>query len=160
LSGIPWARRKPAAKKPTIPWQEASKTQPVKNPPSKPHTQASKAKHLQDGIEAENLALAFLLARGLYLIDRNFRCRCGELDLIMQDQHTAVVIEVRLRNNAHYGSAQSSVGPVKQRRVSLCAQRWWQLHGQRQFTLMRFDVVAITEGQEPVWIQNAWLISN
>ncbi len=119
-----------------------------------------KAKHLQDGIKAENIALDFLLAQGLRFITKNFRCRCGELDLIMQDQHTAVVIEVRLRNNPHYGSAQSSVGSVKQRRVSLCAQRWWQLQGQRQFELMRFDVVAITEGQEPVWIQNAWLISN
>lgn len=56
----------------------------------------------QTGIKAENDALTFLQGQGLIPITRNFRCRFGEIDLIMQDGNTLVFIEVRKRKNRLY----------------------------------------------------------
>jgi len=85
---------------------------------------------------------------------------CGEIDLIMAQGSTAIIVEVRLRNNNRHGSALESVSTHKQARVSRCAKLWWVQKGQRQFKHLRFDVVALEHGTEPKWVQNAWQISN
>lgn len=94
------------------------------------------------------------------LVAQNHRCRCGELDLIMVQGDTAVVVEVRQRSNSRHGSALESVSTHKQSRVTRCAKLWWVQQGQRKFTHLRFDVVALESGSEPQWVQNAWQISN
>ena len=91
---------------------------------------------------------------------QNHRCRCGEIDLIMAHGDTAVIVEVRLRSNKRHGSALESVSIHKQSRVSRCAKLWWVQQGQRKFTHLRFDVVALENGTDPHWVQNAWQISN
>jgi putative endonuclease len=78
----------------------------------------------------------------------------------MAQGNTAVVVEVRLRNNRRHGSALESVSRAKQLRISRCASLWWAQQGQPRFTHLRFDVVAVESGNEPVWVQNAWQISN
>lgn len=105
-------------------------------------------------------ALRLLESKGLVLLARNHRCRCGELDLIMAQGETVVVVEVRLRNNLQHGSALESISSSKQSRVARCAMLWWAQQGQRSFKHLRFDVVALEKGAAPLWVQNAWQINN
>lgn len=156
LSGIPWATRKSRSPKTKIPWLAP------KEKPEIPHKVAPthKLALLVEGQLAETQALRLLEQHGLILVARNHRCRCGEIDLIMAHGNTAVVVEVRLRNNSRHGSALESISAHKQSRVSRCAKLWWVQQGQRKFTHLRFDVVALENGTEPQWVQNAWQISN
>ena len=156
LSGIPWGRRKSRSPKAKIPWL---------TPKEKPDTThrrppTHKIAVLAEGQLAETQALRLLERHGLILVTRNHRCRCGEIDLIMAHGNTAVVVEVRLRNNSRHGSALESISTHKRARVSRCAKLWWVQQGQRKFKHLRFDVVALENGTEPQWVQNAWQISN
>lgn len=159
LSSIPWGQTKPRPKKPRIPWLQKSAR------PAQPGTQSTLAQ-LQNaqrkalGEQAESQALEYLQSRGLTLIERNHRCRCGEVDLLMFTGKTAVVVEVRHRSSPTHGGAADSVTPRKQTRVSRCAMLWWVRTGQRQFTHLRFDVVALGTEHPPHWIQNAWQINS
>jgi putative endonuclease len=58
------------------------------------------------GAAAEALAAEFLVARGLIILERNYRCRSGEIDLIVRDRDTLVFVEVRLRSSAAFGGGQ------------------------------------------------------
>lgn len=69
------------------------------------------------GARAEQRAEQWLTRRGLHLLVRNYRCRQGEIDLIMKDGNTLVFVEVRLRSRSEFGSAAASVGHAKQRRL-------------------------------------------
>ncbi len=103
------------------------------------------------GRDAEARALAFLEQQGLTLIEKNFRCRTGEIDLIMRDAQTLVFIEVRSRKDRRFGGAAASVGPVKQQRLWRSAA--FYLLRFRKPPACRFDLVAI-EGDDMRWIKN------
>ncbi len=77
----------------------------------------TKAAHLIRGESAEQQAHSFLINKGLKPVCRNFRCKQGELDLIMTDNQTLVIIEVRFRKTDKYGSAVESVTHTKQSRI-------------------------------------------
>ncbi len=156
LSGIPWTTRKLRSPKTKIPWLAPKEKRNAESKSAPEHKLAL----LAEGQLAETQALRFLEQHGLILVARNHRCRCGEIDLIMAQGNTAVVVEVRLRNNSRHGSALESISSHKQARVSRCAKLWWVQLGQRKFTHLRFDVVALENGTEPQWVQNAWQISN
>ena len=103
------------------------------------------------GRDAEARALAFLLQQGLTLIEKNFRCRAGEIDLIMHDVQTLVFIEVRSRKNQRFGGAAASVGPVKQQRLWRSAS--FYLLKFPKPPACRFDLVAI-DGNDLRWMKN------
>ncbi len=103
------------------------------------------------GRDAEARALAFLEQQGLTLIEKNFRCRTGEIDLIMRDAQTLVFIEVRSRKDRRFGGAAASVGPVKQQRLWRSAA--FYLLRFRKPPACRFDLVAI-EGDDMRWMKN------
>ena len=103
------------------------------------------------GRDAEARALAFLQQQGLTLIEKNFRCRAGEIDLIMHDVQTLVFIEVRSRKNKHFGGAAASVGPVKQQRLWRSASLYLLKYPKPP--ACRFDLVAI-EGNDLRWMKN------
>lgn len=105
------------------------------------------------GAAAEDEALAWLEARGLRLLARNFRCRGGEIDLVMQHRDELVFVEVRARTSASHGTAAASVTPRKQARMVLAAQVWLQRH--RQPPRCRFDVVAL-DGPRLEWLPAAF----
>lgn len=109
--------------------------------------------HLAAGCEAEERACAHLRRRGLTLLERNFRCRRGEIDLIMRDGSTVVFVEVRYRRNARFGDSAETVDVRKQHRLLAAAQTYLQRNAHQ--TPCRFDVVAIT-GTELQWITNAF----
>ena len=109
------------------------------------------------GTAAEDLALRYLEVRGLTLVMRNFRCRTGELDLIMRDGEHLVFVEVRSRRHARYGTPAESVTRTKQQRLLRAAALY--LQRQRLDLPCRFDVVAIlhAEGEPQVeWIRDAF----
>jgi putative endonuclease len=108
------------------------------------------------GAEAEDLACAWLQARGLRLRERNYRCRRGEIDLIMQDGEQLVFVEVRYRRNSRYGSAAESVTAAKQTRLISAASQY--LQGQRGALACRFDVLALSgaNGERVDWIRDAF----
>jgi putative endonuclease len=104
------------------------------------------------GQSGEDDALAYLERQGLTLTERNFLCKGGEIDLIMQDREMLVFVEVRARAKATHGGAAASVTARKQARLILAAQVF--LQGHREPPPCRIDVVAI-DGGEIAWLQNA-----
>lgn len=104
------------------------------------------------GQAGEDAALAYLTAQGLTLLQRNFRCRGGEIDLVMQDGAALVFVEVRRRANLRHGGAAASVTRSKQARLIIAAQVYLQRY--RMPPACRFDVIAI-DGAQLDWLRNA-----
>jgi putative endonuclease len=118
------------------------------------------SKTADEGRNAENSARVYLEQQGLQLLTRNFRCKYGEIDLIMQDRDMLVFIEVRLRRNLRYGGALASITPDKQRKLLTTAEIYLQQHNARnRYAGMRFDVLGLSEtgdNTEFEWIKNAF----
>ncbi len=114
----------------------------------------AKAAHLIRGESAEEQAHKFLVNKVLKPVCRNYRCKMGELDLIMTDQKTLVVIEVRYRKTDQYGSALESITLAKQSRIIAATHSY--LSTQKEDRPLRFDVVAISGNGNLEWIQNAF----
>ncbi|MGI4716853.1 MAG: YraN family protein [Janthinobacterium lividum] len=104
------------------------------------------------GRQWEQAALLYLRRRGLRQVEENFRCKGGEIDLIMQDGDTLVFVEVRQRADMAHGGAAASITPAKIRRLVRAAQVYLL-----RFPVTppcRFDVVAI-DGEQVAWLKNA-----
>ncbi len=113
------------------------------------------------GQKTEQLALEYLQAKGLLLIERNWSCRAGELDLIMHDGATLVFAEVRYRKNNNFGGASASITPSKQKKIQLAAQFYLLRNPRWQNHPCRFDVMALEPKGESFsinWIQHAFLL--
>lgn len=108
------------------------------------------------GKRGEDRAASFLCARGYSLIERNFSCTVGELDIIARDGHTLVFVEVRYRSSGRYGSALETVGMAKMRQITRVARCYLDTRRPR-FRTFRFDVVGIT-GDRIDLIQDAFRI--
>lgn len=108
------------------------------------------------GREAEDSACAYLQARGLQLLTRNYRTRQGEIDLILADADSLVFVEVRYRAHARFGSAAESVDRRKQARLLACARHYLLTHPQAGGRPCRFDVVAVNGERSIEWIPNAF----
>lgn len=117
------------------------------------------AQHLQSGKLAEQLACDYLKQQGLKLIQRNFHCRHGEIDLIMQDGQTLVFVEVRYRRNAYHGSALESITSTKQSRIITTAQHYLMQSGWPHNC--RFDAIGVTAGStdQTLWIRVAFQLN-
>jgi putative endonuclease len=101
----------------------------------------------------------YLLARGLRLVARNFDCRFGEIDLVMEDRGTLVFVEVRGRSSRSLCTAVESVGRIKQARLILAARHLIATRPHLAERAMRFDVVAISRGHGDnavEWIRDAF----
>ncbi len=100
---------------------------------------------LEQGHAGEDRAVALLQAAGLRVLERNYRCKAGELDAIALDRDTLVFVEVRTRDRADRGSALEAIGAAKQRQVARVAAHYLRERHVSQHKL-RFDVVGITAG--------------
>jgi putative endonuclease len=114
----------------------------------------AKAAHLIRGESAEEQAHNFLIDKGLKPVSRNFRCKQGELDLIMTDRQMLVIVEVRFRKTDKYGSAAESITRAKQSRIIAATHVY--LASQKTDYPIRFDVVAMSGNGNIDWIQNAF----
>lgn len=113
------------------------------------------------GAASEARAEAFLHERGLRTRTRNYRCRGGELDLVMNDGDTLVFVEVRLRRPGQFASALESVTAGKQQRVIRAAQHYLLRYRLTERVRCRFDVVALDrlDPNAPVdWVSDAFTL--
>ena len=94
------------------------------------------------GAHGERIAAAYLTDLGLRLLDRNWRCRDGELDIVAREGAALVFCEVKTRRGIGYGHPVEAVTPAKQRRLRILAQRWLAAHEEHAPDL-RFDVVGV-----------------
>ena len=95
-------------------------------------------------------------ARGWRLLARNYTIRGGELDLVYLDAEHVVIVEVRYRARADYGSAAASVTATKQRRIVRAARHLLAFDARCGDRPFRFDVVGVDDGPELDWIENAF----
>ena len=105
------------------------------------------------GGAGEERAEELLARNGLAIVERNYRTKAGEIDLIARDGPTLVFVEVRLRSDASFGGALASITPRKQRRIVAAAKQY--LMSLRPLPPCRFDVVALENGT-PLWIRGAF----
>ena len=116
------------------------------------------AAHLKLGSDAEKIAEIFLQQKGLILVKRNFRCKHGEIDLIMRDGKALVFIEVRLRSHGGYvgyGGAAMSINHAKQHKLTCTAEFYLQVNGSAE---CRFDAILMQSADINAveWIKNAF----
>ena len=112
------------------------------------------------GAAAEEIATAYLAAHGAEILERNYRRRLGELDVIAREGDTLLIIEVRTRSTSAYGGAAASVDGRKRRRIVRAAQQLLQQRGELARLAVRFDVVVVsnvgTAEQTVDWIRHAF----
>jgi putative endonuclease len=99
------------------------------------------------GSEGERVTANYLASRGYHILERNFRCPGGEVDLIALDGATLVFVEVKLRRSLARGTPIEAVTTVKQGRVRQAAQVYLSYSG-RVFQRIRFDVVCVMKGSK------------
>ncbi|MDO4306274.1 MAG: YraN family protein [Eubacteriales bacterium] len=103
----------------------------------------------------EQKAAVYLESRGVKILERNFRCRTGEVDLIAKDGKYLVFIEVKYRLDRGSGSAAEAVSHKKQRVISRVADYYLVSHCKKEDTPCRFDVVTF-DGEKACWYQDAF----
>lgn len=110
------------------------------------------------GQQIEKQVSKHLQKQGMRFITRNYHCRGGEIDLIMQDQETLVFVEVRYRKSSRFGSALESVNKTKQSRIIHTAEHYLQ-QSRDNYQACRFDVVAVSPAETGFhfnWVKNAF----
>ena len=107
------------------------------------------------GAAGEQLAADYLMRQGLSVIERNFRVKGGEIDLVCRDGKTTVFVEVRLRSRSDFGGAAASITATKQARLILAARHWLLRHGE---TPCRFDCMLLDglESKNIEWLRDAF----
>ncbi len=114
--------------------------------------------HLKAGRLGEDLALNYLKKNGYRVVERNFRCNLGEIDIIATEGKTVVFVEVKSRWSERFGSPQMAVDTHKQKRISRVALVYMKSRGLKDRSA-RFDVVAVRffpEGPRIELIRNAF----
>lgn len=108
---------------------------------------------MNKGMAAERQAAEYLAGKGLKLVERNFRVRGGEIDLVMRDGPVLVFVEVRARTRADFGGAAESITAAKRGRIVLAAQHYLARHDGNP--ACRFDAVLIQAGRLE-WLKAAF----
>ncbi|HLP98197.1 MAG TPA: YraN family protein [Sideroxyarcus sp.] len=109
---------------------------------------------MTSGARAEQAAAQFLQRHGLTLIESNFRCRFGEIDLILRDADVLVFAEVRQRSRSDFGGAAASINTRKQQRLILTAQHY--LASLPRIPPCRFDALLLDGNGNIEWVKNAF----
>lgn len=107
------------------------------------------------GDKAEQDAKSFLVSEGLSFLEQNYRCKLGEIDLIMQDAKTIVFVEVRMRRSDSFGGAAASVSAAKQQKITNTAKHYLVSKHLYERSPVRFDVIA-SSGNDINWIKGAF----
>jgi putative endonuclease len=110
------------------------------------------------GQHAETLACDYLRDRGLTPVARNYRCRFGEIDLLMKDGDTLVFVEVRFRASRQFGSPAETVDARKQAKLRATAEHYLQSLAGGSTMCCRFDIVSLEGGSTTTmtWLPNAF----
>jgi putative endonuclease len=105
------------------------------------------------GAWGEDLALRYLIKHGYRLVERNYRTRRGEIDLILRKEGTLVFVEVKLRRGTGFGDPLEAVTPRKQATLRYLAERYLAVR-EPDFDTVRFDVVGILASREGLRIDH------
>ena len=111
------------------------------------------------GAAAEQFACDHLQQQGLTLVNKNYLCKMGEIDLIMLDHDILVFVEVRYRKNAAYLDAIETIDHYKQQKILRTSLNFLQRYPRFQQNDVRFDVVIVNKDAYPKqleWVQNAF----
>jgi putative endonuclease len=103
------------------------------------------------GAHQERRAQALLRARGMQIVEQNYRCRFGEIDIVARDGDELIFVEVRSRRHGDRGLAEETINHVKRERLIRVAE-FYLSHRQPRFSTCRFDVVAITGDRVELFI--------
>lgn len=95
------------------------------------------------GEKAEQVVKAYLTSHGFEILEMNYRCRQGEIDIIAREGTYYVFIEVKYRKTTEYGEPGEAVGFAKQKRICKAAQYYLYCYGLPESTPVRFDVAGI-----------------
>lgn len=124
------------------------------SPPRQPPTQRGLARR-RLGVDGEALVATWYSERGYEVVERNWRCREGEIDLVVRSGSALVFCEVKTRSSDRFGTALEAVTVSKQLRLRKLGARWLSEHrGSGQLTV-RFDVASVMAGEILV-IENAF----
>ena len=110
----------------------------------------------KQGDDKERLAESYLCQQGFELIERNFNCKTGEIDLIMRDQDYLVFVEVRYRENAEFGGALASITRAKQNKLRRTAEFYLLEKFGNTPPPCRFDAIGIEGDDNLEWVKNAF----
>jgi putative endonuclease len=117
------------------------------------------APHLRAGKLGEQIAERWLQRKGLQTIRKNYRCKVGELDLIMRENNRLVIVEVRYRKSTDFGGPLNSVSTLKQQRIARTTLHFLQAAPQFKHSPLRFDVLSLVGSlDKPAieWCQRAF----
>lgn len=115
----------------------------------------------ESGRQAELIALTVLREHHFLILQQNYHCRFGEIDIIAKREQLIIFVEVRYRKSPAFGSAAESVTNKKKHKITITAEHFiqYQLHNDQQFDY-RFDVIALSsldiKQTKPEWIKGAW----
>lgn len=116
--------------------------------------------NLRKGLRFEDQARDYLLKQGLRLLESNYRCRLGEIDLVMRERDTICFIEVKFRKSLAFGGAAASITPSKQRKIARTALFYLSAHRNLANHPLRFDALLMqqqADGKTDInWIKNAF----
>lgn len=102
----------------------------------------AKESKLELGKRGEQIAVTYLEAEGMKVIERNWRCRHGEIDIIAEEGPNLIVVEVKTRSSRSHGTALESVSRAKLARLRMLAAKWLSAQP-RTFEAIRVDVIAL-----------------
>ena len=109
----------------------------------------------QIGSEYETRAAQYMQDQGMEILERNYRCRQGEIDIIAREEGYLLFVEVKYRKDLQKGYPAEAVTPAKQKRIRQAARYYLYEHHMPEETPVRFDVAAIL-GEELQYIRNAF----
>ncbi|MDO5382884.1 MAG: YraN family protein [Eubacteriales bacterium] len=109
----------------------------------------------QTGSDYENLACNYLIKNGYEIIERNYRCKTSEIDIIAKKANWIIFIEVKYRSSREYGISLEAVNARKQMRIRKAAEIYLVTHYKRMDIPCRFDVIGI-DGDKITHIKNAF----
>lgn len=121
----------------------------------------SGSNNIEKGKKGEDIAAACLRKEGYRIVERNYRCLYGEVDIIAMDAKDIVFIEVKSRKSDNFGSPEEAVGITKQKKISRVALNYLREKGLDDYNA-RFDIVAIRfmpQGNRVKLIRNAFDLS-
>ncbi len=113
----------------------------------------------RQGNIAEDQATQYLKEKGYKILERNFACKMGEIDIIVQDeQNTIIFVEVKQRKTNLFGGGLAAVNKAKQRRITLTAAAYIK-KTKINYTALRFDIITVTAGVLQHY-ENAFSVNN
>lgn len=107
------------------------------------------------GAKVEQAVKEYLIGQGFEILEMNYRCQQGEIDIIAKEGSYIVFIEVKYRNTTKYGMPQEAVGTAKQKRICKAARYYLYSHNLGEMIPVRFDVAGVLENRI-TYLRNAF----